>query len=134
MWVVDTQQKGEGAPGGGRGLERQRRPPSQEPVRGGKMKRTSMTVYDYVDRPKEIQLPDKDIKLLYVAILSGDETGYVQFEDGTILEFDASDSRWQDFFDGSYTVSGDKKIEEWIDWKPKEGEGAFERMDMMYKD
>ena len=35
MWVVDTQQKGEGAPGGGRGPERQRRPPSQEPVRGG---------------------------------------------------------------------------------------------------
>lgn len=35
--VVDTGQEGEGAPGGGRGTERQRRPPSQEPVRGGKM-------------------------------------------------------------------------------------------------
>ena len=98
------------------------------------MKRTSMTVYDYDDRPKEIQLPDKDIKLLHVVILSGDETGYVQFEDGTILEFDASNCRYQSFYDGSYTVSGDKKIEDWIDWKPKTGEGAYERMRMMDKD
>ena len=98
------------------------------------MKRTSMTVYDYDDRPKEIQLPDKDIKLLHVAILSGDETGYVQFEDGTILEFDASNCRCQSFYDGSYTVLGEEKIEDWIDWKPQAGEGAWERMQMMDKD
>ena len=32
--LVETQQEGVGASGGGRGPERQRRPPSQEPGRG----------------------------------------------------------------------------------------------------
>lgn len=38
--LVATQQDGEGASGGGRGPERQRRPPSQEPGKGDNMGRT----------------------------------------------------------------------------------------------
>ena len=93
--------------------------PSLEPVRGDNMKRESITVYDYDDKPRTIQLPDKDIRLIHVTILSGDETGYVQFDDNTILDFDASNCRMQSFYDGSYTVIGDDKLAQWIDWDPK---------------
>lgn len=134
-WLVeDKQHKGVGASGGGRGWSVSDTL-SLEPVKGeGTVKRTSMIIYDYDDRPHEIQLPDKDIKLLHVTILSGDETGYIEFEDGSTLEFDASICRCQDFYDGSYTVSGDGNIGKWMDWEPKTGCGSYERMDMMYKE
>ena len=97
------------------------------------MKRTSMTVYDYDDRPKEIKLPDKDIKLLHVTILSGDETGYVQFEDGTILEFDSSNCRMKSFYDGSYTVTDENDLRKWFDYQPKGKFLQHARAEMMQK-
>lgn len=85
------------------------------------MKRERMVVFDYDDTPRTIELPDKDIALVHVTILSGDETGYVQFDDKTIMEFDASDCRMQNFYDGSYTITGEEDLEKWFDWEP-EGE------------
>jgi hypothetical protein len=83
------------------------------------MKRESITVFDYDDKPRTMQLPDKGIRLIHVTILSGDETGYVQFDDNTIFDFDASDCRIQNFYDGSYTVTGDDMIARWLDWDPQ---------------
>lgn len=95
------------------------------------MKRTSMTVYDYNDDPQIIKLPDKEITLVHVCVLSGDETGYVQFSDNTIMEFDASTCRMQSFFDGSYTVIGDDNLAKWLDWEPKGEMLSYKRKDMM---
>ena len=99
------------------------------------MKRKSITVYDYDDRPTTIQLPDKKIRLLHVTVLSGDETGYVQFEDDTIQEFDASDCRIQSFYDGSYTVIDKEELAKWFDWVPEVKEFlSYERKSMMWHD
>lgn len=77
-------------------------------------------VYDYGDRAKEITLPDKEISLICVTILSGDETGFVRFADGETVWFDAiagRDMRLHTFYDGQYIVDGEN-IQKWIDFKP----------------
>lgn len=74
-------------------------------------------VYDYDDRPLEIELPDKEIDFIHVTVLSGDETGYVVFTDKTRVEFDASDCRLMGYYDGSYLVTGDD-IDKWIKFEP----------------
>lgn len=79
------------------------------------MKRANMVVYDYDDCPKVIELPDKEIESITVVVLSGDETGTVNFEDGTTLDFDASGWRTMSFFDGFYVVKGDK-LAKWLDF------------------
>ena len=72
--MVATQQEGVGASGGGRGPERQRRPPSQEPVRGGMNVDIIMEILDklqffggqragrelWADKPTDVQDADID--------------------------------------------------------------------------
>ena len=81
----------------------------------------TMTIYDYDDTPVEIELPDKDISIIRVTVLSGDETEVVLFEDGSALGFDASDCRFHDFYDGCYAVYG-PMIEKWMQFTPPEGD------------
>lgn len=89
-----------------------------------------ITIYDYRNATKKINLPDKDISEITVIIISGDETGYVKFTDGTKIEFDASDCRWIDYHDGVYIVEG-KDIQKWIDFKPSGNRTAsYERRDI----
>lgn len=76
-----------------------------------------IAIYDFQNDTKEITLPDKEIVEIFISILSGDETGFVKFVDGTKIKFDASDSRFTDFYDGMYTVEGEN-IKRWIDFKP----------------
>jgi hypothetical protein len=82
-------------------------------LRGKKM---IITIYDYANNTKEITLPDKDISEITVIILSGDETGCIEFTDGTKIEFDASDHRLIDYYDGMYTIEGEN-IEKWINFE-----------------
>ena len=49
-----------------------------------------MKIYDYDNREVIIELPYKEIKEVFVNVLSGDETGIVEFVDGTYIRFDAS--------------------------------------------
>ena len=79
------------------------------------MKRGSMVVYDFNDDPKVIELPDKEIESIAVAVLFGSETGIVNFEDGTTLEFDADEYQKKSFYDGFYIVKGDK-LAKWLDF------------------
>ena len=74
-------------------------------------------IYDFNNAEKIIELPDKEIKTIFVTILSGDETGYVAFADGSIIEFDASSCRFMNFYDGSYVVMGED-IDRWINYVP----------------
>lgn len=92
-------------------------------------------IYDYNNNAEMVEIPDgKKIKSIDVTILSGDETGYISFTDGTRKEFDASDCRMMSFDDGSYTVSS-KKIDEWINWKPRGLTNSYERQsDFCYED
>lgn len=77
-----------------------------------------VSVYKWNEEEKYIDAPDKEVKSIYVKILSGDETGTIYFEDGTSFDFDANEGEWMvrsvDFFDGEYTVEGKNKIREWI--------------------
>lgn len=81
-----------------------------------------LRIYDYENRPVDIELPDKPIHSIIVLILSGDETGQVEFEDGETFSFDADapDSlggRGIDYCDGYYTVDGDM-IPRWMAYRP----------------
>lgn len=88
-----------------------------------------ITIYDYDSAKKEITLPDKEISQIVVTVLSGDETGFVEFTDGTRIEFDASDERIANYYDGTYIVKGEN-IKKWIDFKPSdERTTSYERQD-----
>lgn len=75
-------------------------------------------IYDYNDKATVVEIPDKPIDRIEVTILSGDETGIVYFKDGTTQSFDASESRWADYFDNSYIVDF-AYIKEWVAINPK---------------
>lgn len=92
-------------------------------------------IYDYKNDTKEITLPDKEIAEISITILSGDETGFVKFVDGTKIRFDASDDRLTDYYDGMYTLEGED-IKKWIDFKSSgdrtvsyERQGVFDTED-----
>lgn len=80
-------------------------------------------IYDYDNNAVKIEIPDKPIKCIDITVLSGDETGTIRFEDGTRLDFDASDDRCMSFYDGSYFVEGDD-IRRWLAFRPPAGRTA----------
>lgn len=77
----------------------------------------TITIYDYNNREVLIEVPDKKIVAICVAVLSGDETGTIHFADGDRIQFDASDTRVLSFYDGYYEVIGDN-IEKWLNYEP----------------
>lgn len=84
-------------------------------------------IYDYDNDTKIIEIPaDKEIESIDVTVLSGDETGYIFFTDGTRKRFDASDCRITSFVDGSYTIPS-KRVDAWINWKPRGLINSYER-------
>lgn len=77
-----------------------------------------ITIYDFDDNPTVIETPaDKQIESIFVRVLSGDETGYIDFTDGTRMNFDASNCRMHDYYDGEYYVPSEK-ISEWNNFEP----------------
>lgn len=81
-----------------------------------------MKIYDYDDKVKEVDIPDdKHIKYIVVNIVSGDETGYVTFDEDEFVDFDASNNRIRVFDDGGYIVEEDN-IQKWLNWIPTHGE------------
>lgn len=84
-----------------------------------------MKIYDYDNRVTEIEIPDnKQICTIFVNIVSGDETGFVEFADGDIIRFDASDCRIFGYDDGGYIVKGDS-IQKWLDWEPNDDDYTY---------
>lgn len=88
------------------------------------MAKNFLTVYDYNNSNTIVPLKNghttKDIKSIYVTILTGDEVGTIYYNDGDSQQFDAFTDprgRYNDFNDGSYTV---KDVQRWIDFKPDE--------------
>lgn len=84
-------------------------------------------VYDYNNNVETVEIPNgKEIESIDVTVLSGDETGYIFFTDGTRKRFDASNCRMMSFDDGSYTVPS-KRVDAWINWKPHGLTNSYER-------
>ncbi len=90
----------------------------------------TITIYDYNDKKTEVVLPDKEILRIIVTIFSGDETGIVEFEDRSMVRFDASNTRFQHYYDGEYVVEGDN-IAKWINFVPSDEYAvSYQRQDM----
>lgn len=76
-------------------------------------------IYDYNNHSSKILIPeDKSIHQITVVILSGDETGRIDFTDGSSMSFDASNTRVISYYDGGYFVRGEN-IQKWIDFDVK---------------
>lgn len=86
--------------------------------------KSEFCVYDYVNRKKQIKPFNslnvlKNITKIEVTVMSGDETGcFYGVLNGNPWQykFDAAESRFQSYDDGSYTVEGRENIEKWINW------------------
>lgn len=87
----------------------------------------NIKIYDYDNNVRMVEVPDgKEIESIDVTVLSGDETGYIFFTDGSRKRFDASNCRMMGFDDGSYSVPS-KKVNEWINWKPRGFTNSYAR-------
>ena len=80
--------------------------------------------FDYLNRKKPIKQYNalnvlKNITKIEVTVMSGDETGcFYGVYNGKPWQyrFDAAESRFTSYDDGSYTVEGKENIEKWINW------------------
>ena len=72
-------------------------------------------IYDYNGKATEVDTGDKEIKGLFVQVLSGDEVVTVEYDDGTSETFDSSDSREYSYIEEFYIVEKDS-IQDWISY------------------
>lgn len=82
-------------------------------------------IYDYENQKTICHVEGydiSDIKEIFIWIVTGDETGSLTMQDGTIYDFDASGNRIINFDDGSYIVKGKENIEKWLNFQPTEKE------------
>lgn len=84
--------------------------------------KSEFCVYDYLNRAGKFVPSEKalrNITKIEVTVMSGDETGcFYGVLNGNPWQykFDAAESRFQSYDDGSYTVEGRENIEKWINW------------------
>lgn len=76
--------------------------------------------YDYLNRPATFSKNAmENITKIEITVMSGDETGcFYGVCNGKPWQyrFDAAESRFASYDDGSYTVEGKENIEKWINW------------------
>lgn len=85
-------------------------------------------IYDYGNQETICHVKEhnlSDVKEIFVRIVSGDETGNLVMQDGTIYDFDASSDRIIDFDDGSYIIEEKENIEKWFNFKPTKKESRL---------
>lgn len=70
-------------------------------------------IYDYDNQPKEIDTGNKEIKIICVTVISGDEIITIYYTDGSSESYDSSENRHIDYFDDSYMVF-QKDLSKWI--------------------
>lgn len=85
-------------------------------------------IYDYCNIEVEIDVV-KEIKEIFVEVVSGDEIIHIEYEDGSYDVFDSCpNGRIIGFDDGCYTIEKDK-INEWNDFEFTEGRTfSYERL------
>lgn len=74
-------------------------------------------IYDYNNEATEVDVEGKCVDHITVIVLSGDEMVKVFYKDGTDEEFDSSDCRNMDFFDGMYELRG-TELFKWLTYEP----------------
>ena len=72
-------------------------------------------IFDYKGASKVVDLGEKEILLITVKEITGDEVLVVRYKDGTRKEFDSSDSRLMHFDDGEYDIFGDDNITKFLE-------------------
>lgn len=70
-------------------------------------------IYDYNNQPKEIDTGNKEIDIINVTVISGDEVITIYYTDGTSESFDSSEDRRINYFDDSYIIF-QKDLSKWI--------------------
>lgn len=80
-----------------------------------------ITAYQYDNKITLVEIPDLPISEIKVIVVSGDEAGIVVFSNGDEINFDSGISRFMNFVDGGYVVSGDE-INEWLNFIPDRNE------------
>lgn len=75
-----------------------------------------MNIYNYLNEPMTIELEDyKNVSMLIVLILSGDETVRVVYNDGESVSFDSDTvGRLLEIYEGLYMVDSNE-IDKWIE-------------------
>ena len=77
-------------------------------------------IYNYCNEEVEIDVV-KEIKEIFVEVVSGDEIIHIEYDDGSYDVFDSChNGRIIAFDDGCYTIEKDK-INEWNDFKFTKG-------------
>ena len=67
-------------------------------------------IYDFANRSVQIELFNKKIKGIYVAVISGDEVIQIIYEDDSCQTCDSAlGTRIEDALDGIYQVKGEKR-------------------------
>lgn len=86
-----------------------------------------INIVDYKDERKQIEIGEiNQIDYIHVEVFTGDEIIEVYYKDGTEKEFDSSEFRLTDYFDGEYDVD-QKDIEKWSDMDGS----SYDRMEKM---
>ena len=90
-------------------------------------------IYDHNDNITIVDTKDKDIDRIMVDVVSGDEIVDIEYIDGSFEKVDSSKNRFINYYDGSYTLLGDKLVE-WMDFKAKEGVTclSYERLEKFW--
>lgn len=74
-------------------------------------------IYDFENEATEVDVGNKIIDHIIVIVLSGDEMVKVFYKDGTNEEFDSSECRNMDYFDGMYELRG-TELFTWLTCEP----------------
>lgn len=97
-----------------------KRKPASTADYSGYTPKSEFYCYDYLNRPVTFSKNAmENITKIEVTVMSGDETGcFYGVLNGNPWQykFDAAESRFQSYDDGSYTVEGRENIEKWINW------------------
>ena len=68
----------------------------------------TLTLLDYAKREHDFEIGDlNDIRYIDIIIISGDEIANIKYKNGKKKTFDSSNSRFMDFYGGSYTLYDD---------------------------
>ena len=81
-------------------------------------------IYDFENKAAEVDVDKKIVDHITVIVLSGDEVVNVFYKDGTHEEFDSSNVRGTDYYDGMYEVCG-TELFKWLIWLPEDENGVF---------
>nr|DAU41008.1 MAG TPA: Mind bomb SH3 repeat domain [Bacteriophage sp.] len=103
-------------------LKKRKKKPDSTADYSGYTPKSEFYCYDYLNRAGKFVPSEKvfrNITKIEVTVMSGDETGcFYGVLNGNPWQckFDAMESRFQSYDDGSYTVEGRENIEKWINW------------------